>query len=141
MFREYADICLSCGCCGGEKMIVFDMDGNIYPCELTDDASFVIGSIYKKESLIEQIKMTIDKDKAFFKMKKAVECEKCYWKFFCRGGCTVRALSEKRQMEVIDIDHIECAINQVLYPALMELVLRKPHIVNQMLGEDLLVDE
>lgn len=141
LFREYADICLSCGCCGGKKMIVFDMDGNIYPCELTDDASFVIGSIYKKESLIEQIKMTIDKDKAFFKMKKAVECEKCYWKFFCRGGCTVRALSEKRQMEVIDIDHIECAINQVLYPALMELVLRKPHIVNQMLGEDLLVDE
>ena len=52
LFREYADICLSCGCCGGEKMIVFDMDGNIYPCELTDDASFVIGSIYKKELLI-----------------------------------------------------------------------------------------
>lgn len=32
-------------------------------------------------------------------------------------------------MEVIDIDHIECAINQVLYPALMELVLRKPHVL------------
>ena len=42
---------------------------------------------------------------------------------------SVRALSEKRQMEVIDIDHIECAINQVLYPALMELVLRKPQLL------------
>ena len=29
LFREYTDICLSCGCCGGKKMIVFDMDGNI----------------------------------------------------------------------------------------------------------------
>lgn len=63
-------------------MIVFDMDGNIYPCELTDDASFVIGSIYKKESLIEQIKMTIDKDKAFFKMKKQSSVKSVTGNFF-----------------------------------------------------------
>lgn len=36
------------------------------------------------------------------------------------------------------IDHIECAVNRSLYPALMELILKKPDVVNKMLGCDLL---
>ena len=31
------------------------------------------------------------------------------------------------------IDHIECAVNRSLYPALMELILKKPDVVNKML--------
>lgn len=138
LFKEYSDICLSCGCCGGKKMVVFDMNGKIYPCELTDNQKYAIGSIYKNQNLSDQITSKIEKKVDFFKVKKSEECTNCYWWVFCQGGCTVRTL-QKRNVE--KIDYMECAVNKVLYPALMELILVKPLIVNKMMGEDILFNE
>ena len=59
LFRKYTDVCLSCGCCGGRKMIVFDMHGNIFPCELTDQPEYAIGNIYNGIPLISQIENSI----------------------------------------------------------------------------------
>ena len=55
LIRDSSDICVSHGCMGGKKMIVFDMEGYIYPCELTDYIEERIGNIKEEEDLIELI--------------------------------------------------------------------------------------
>lgn len=132
LFKQYSDICHSCGCSGGRKMIVFDMEGRIFPCELTDIPSENIGSIYTGEKLTNFVADAM-KHRDFFDLKQSELCKECLWYVFCRGGCTVRAISaDKRPPE---IDEIECAVNRSLYPALMQLILEKPGVVNQILGE------
>jgi hypothetical protein len=133
LFRKYTDVCLSCGCCGGRKMIVFDMHGNIFPCELTDQPEYAIGNIYNGIPLISQIENSIKGKNSFFDKKENTECIDCYWKIFCKGGCTVRVMSNKNNK---DVDITECEINKVLYPELIKLIIDKPEIVNKMLGWD-----
>lgn len=135
LLRKYSDVCLSCGCCGGKKMIVFDMSGNIFPCELTDMPEYSIGNIYNGISLVNQIKMAMASKNLFFNEKKCDECNDCYWQIFCRGGCTVRALSKNG---IQNIDEIECEVNKVLYPELMKLIIEKPMVVNAMLGDEVI---
>ena len=133
LFNEYSDICLSKGCCGGRKMVVFDMYGNIFPCELTDFPEQSMGSIFQKEkTLVKLIRESVDRCN-FFTFKKNIKCDDCLWNCYCRGGCTMRVISSGKQVQ--EIDEIECAINTVLYPAIIELILTQPDIVNFMLGE------
>lgn len=133
--KKFLDICHSNGCCGGRRMIVFDFEGNIYPCELTDVPSEKIGSIYDERDLMDIVSDATN-TKEYFIPKKADKCLGCEWYVFCRGGCTVRVLScGKRPPEV---DEIECAVNRALYPALVELILTKPKIVNALLEVEIL---
>jgi len=134
--RKYTDICHSMGCCGGRKMIVFGNDGSFYPCELTDSPEEAIGNVYNSIDMIEAVNSSIEGKRDFFKQKKESICDNCDWYEFCRGGCTVRAISCGNSPPMIDV--IECAVNRTLYPALVELILKKPEIVNKMLGCDFL---
>lgn len=133
LFCSSSDICLSKGCQGGYKMIVFDMEGRIYPCELTDHPEESIGSIYDGRSLKQIIEEGIHKS-SFFAEKKDERCKGCLWHCYCRGGCTVHVKSIGKH----GIDPIECAVNRTLYPELVRLILEKPHIVNHFLGSDVL---
>ena len=130
LYQKYTDICHSQGCCGGRKMITFDMEGRIYPCELTDTPEENIGSIYDGTDLIALVSDAAQK-RDFFIPKRADVCRDCEWYLFCRGGCTVRAISAGKRPPAID--EIECAVNRSLYPALVELVRTKPDIVNRIL--------
>ncbi|MCD7791073.1 MAG: radical SAM protein [Bacteroides thetaiotaomicron] len=133
LYLQYSDICHSQGCCGGRKMIVFDREGMIYPCELTDTPAESIGSIYDDADLIDIVSgAMVNRD--FFIPKRTDICEECDWYVFCRGGCTVRAISIGKRPPAID--DVECAVNRSLYPALVELILDKPKIVNQIMGAD-----
>ncbi len=131
LFREYSDICLSKGCCGGRKMIVFGMDGNIFPCELTDYSDECLGNIYDGISLIDMVK-SAENTKSYFKKKHVDRCDDCAWYYYCRGGCTVRVMSTGENPPAID--KTECAVNTVLYPLLINLILTKPDIINKLLG-------
>lgn len=136
--NRFTDICHSRGCNGGRRMIAFDRDGNIYPCEMTDMPKEKLGSIYDSGDLTEllaQSAATCD----FFCAKKEEICETCEWYIFCRGGCTMRTISCGKRPPMID--RIECAVNRNLYPALMELILNKPDVVNKMLECDFLETE
>lgn len=133
--KEYTDICHSCGCTGGKKMIVFDMNGNYYPCELTDIPDESIGNIYDDKDLIVNL-AEATKNKDFFVDKKDDKCVNCMWYVYCKGGCTVRAISIGKRPP--SIDEIECAVNMSLYPALLELIVTKPKIVNKIIGCDIL---
>lgn len=137
LFHEYSDICLSRGCMGGRKMIVFDRDGNIFPCELTDFPEESIGNIHQADkTLIELVSESVGKRK-YFIPKKVEKCENCLWYVNCGGGCTVRIMNSGTLPP--DIDKVECAINSVLYPAMIELILTKPHVVNKMLGYEAVI--
>lgn len=136
--NQFTDICHSRGCNGGRRMIVFDRKGNIFPCEMTDMPEEKLGSIYDSGDLIELVEHSAS-TRDFFCAKKEEICENCEWYVFCRGGCTVRTISCGKRPPMID--HIECAVNRSLYPALMELILKKPDVVNKMLGCDLLETE
>lgn len=135
LLKKYTDICHSNGCSGGRKMIVFDMLGNIYPCELTDVPKEKIGNIYEDADLPALIKHSLT-TKDFFEEKREEKCNDCMWYEFCKGGCTVRAISKGRRPP--KIDEIECTVNTVLYPALMKLIVEKPGIVNKLIGEEII---
>lgn len=117
---KYSDICNFCACQGGRKMIVFDMYGNIFPCELSDTQNESIGSIYDHITLPKIIK------RDFYVAKTDEQCAKCFWHPFCKGRCMVRTISAKKRPP--DIDEIECAVNTSLYPALTKLISEKPEI-------------
>ncbi len=131
LFGRYSDICHSKGCMGGKKMIVFDKKGNIYPCELTDTPDERIGSIYDRADLISLVSSAFN-NRDFFVPKKAESCCSCEWHAFCQGGCTVRTISCGKRPPQIDL--IECAVNRALYPALVELIITNPAVVNALLG-------
>lgn len=137
LFSEYSDICISRGCNGGKKMIVFDRLGNIYPCELTDFPEETIGNIKETDkSLIDIVKISMETN-AYFVPKHKEKCDTCPWYLYCGGGCTVRILNSGSQPPTVD--EIECSINSALYPAIIELVLTKPQVINKILGYEAVI--
>lgn len=56
VLRRDRNICASRGCRGGRSMVSFDGSGNIYPCELTDDAEESIGNIADGRDLTDVIR-------------------------------------------------------------------------------------
>lgn len=130
LILKNSDICLSRGCNGGRKMIVFDKHGNIFPCELTDYPDEKLGSIYSNISLSDIVQKSLGNN--YFMEKKADKCNNCPWYIYCRGGCTINVKSAGKTPP--EIDETECSINEELYPALIKLILRNPQVINCMIG-------
>lgn len=129
--RQYSDICLSQGCHGGRKMVVLGMNGDIYPCELTDSHEWAVGSINDGKPLVSLL-TEASHNSPFYKIKRKDMCNECPWYFFCRGGCTVRCISSKGTSS---IDEIECASNRVLYPEIVRMALSDMHILEMLANE------
>lgn len=117
--RTGRSCCISHGCQGGKKIISFDQEGNIFPCEMTDFLEEKIGSIYDGANLTDQISKAVHKNR-FFLPKKDVRCDGCPWWYFCQGGCSSRNRYLGRDGE---IDTTECALNRTIYPRLVEWIL------------------
>lgn len=117
--RDEGSICLSMGCQGGKKMISFDRNGDIFPCDLTEFSDLKIGSIYDEESLLEMLYKS-EKYNPFFHKIKNNECVKCPWNYFCKGGCTGRCFYEGD----ISLDNVQCTINKTIYPLAIDRILK-----------------
>lgn len=113
--------CISQGCTGGIRILSFDMQGDIYPCEMTDYPDVKLGSIYTGDDLLSLIKKAYHKN-TYYKKRRKTECEACPWWCFCKGGCSSR-------VHYIDqpnsVDEIECALNQTIYPKLIDIILNR----------------
>lgn len=129
------DACISRGCNGGKSMVAFDTEGNIYPCDVTDFPDENIGSIRDGKDLDMLIAEAME-TKSYFTNKESDACSNCPWKHFCGGGCTVHVKCAGKKAG--SIDEIECAANKALYPKIIEIILEKPALVNQMLGYEIL---
>lgn len=113
-------ICNSHGCQGGRKMISFDCDGNIYPCEMVDYPEEIIGSISDEKDLIDMISSAVEK-KDYFIVKKSNKCQDCPWQPYCKGGCTTALRYTGSNPE--SIDENECAFNRGIYCELVRQIL------------------
>lgn len=120
LYRTDAHICHACGCCGGRQMVSFDMDGDIYPCELTDWPDEKMGNIKDGIPLREIIESSLSKP--YFHKKENAECTDCPWQYYCRGGCSAAI---KYTGHKTTIDTLECTFNKNLYPLLIEALLQE----------------
>ncbi len=124
--RNKSNICISRGCMGGKKMLAFDMDGRIYPCDITDYKEEAIGDVFDGGNLIDLLQIA-HKEKDFFAPKNSDNCETCPWWFFCKGGCTTAI--KYKYGEAKGVDKLECISNRAMYPELVNLVLNQPEMV------------
>jgi uncharacterized protein len=129
LVSEGKNICKSKGCMGGKRIISIDRNGNIFPCEMIDFEGENIGNILNEDDLIDQINNAIEHH-SFFNDRQNEDCINCPWAVFCRGGCTssVRFISNE---DSIDIS--ECALNKIMYPSIIELLLTEPDIALSMI--------
>lgn len=132
LIRDLGNICKSIGCRGGKQLISFDSQGNVYPCELTDHKDVIIGNIHDEKDLPTLLKNNSSTSK-YFNEKKTEECDNCPFYCFCRGGCS--AVVKYNQFKS-KIDTNECAINKILYPKLINLILNKPKIVEKLVSNE-----
>ena len=128
--RSSNNICNSFGCRGGYSFISFDRDGNIFPCEMIGRSDFSLGNVKDNPDLIDAIEKAKDNN-LYYKERCLDSCENCPYLVFCGGGCKASCLSYGKSC--FDIDEIECKINKVLYPKLIELILEKPELITKIL--------
>lgn len=129
------DICSSRGCSGGKRMITFDVNGNIFPCDVTDYPEEQMGNIETHPDLPDLIRKAVPQ-LGYFKEKTASECSVCPWHVYCRGGCTVHTKCAGGLPG--QIDHIECSVNRTLYPRIAEQILKRPDIINRLADSHIL---
>lgn len=101
-------------------MVSFDMDGNIYPCELTDWPDECLGNVDDGRDLIDMVLES--SEHPYFNTKHKEECDQCPWWYYCRGGCT--SAVKYIQPRIEGVDETECAMNLTLYPLLTKLLLQ-----------------
>ncbi len=121
--RNNENICLSAGCQGGRRMVSFDFEGNIYPCELIGDTQVMLGNIHDGKGLRELLEAAYAQN-PYFKDRREEGCRSCYWRYFCRGGCTSAARVQENTHTEIDVT--TCVLNKSMYPLLIEYLLTDP---------------
>ena len=126
LLRANSNICTSRGCMGGTKMIAFDQNGSIYPCDITDYKEETIGSIHDSPDLIHLVEKAMQ-TKDFFNEKRKDECNDCPFRFFCKGGCTTAIKYKTGKVEGIDFQ--ECTANKSLYNELINVILCNPNAI------------
>lgn len=127
LVRSKSNICTSRGCMGGTKMIAFDQDGRIYPCDVTDYKEESIGDVHTSGDLIELVRTAKKQKREFFARKYSKDCDQCPFWFFCKGGCTTAIKYKLGKVE--GVDHQECLANLSLYPRLINIILTNPKAV------------
>lgn len=130
-FRPNDNICNSCGCHGGYKMVSIDTDGKVYPCELSDYPDHCIGEVGVVD-FDEMVQEAISKKHKYFADRRLEECRYCPWHYYCHGGC--RASGQYSCGDVTQIDTTECAFNKALYPKLVEILLKDPDFANYLVS-------
>lgn len=128
-----ASICLSRGCQGGRKLVSINGAGEIHTCDLTDAGDEPFGTIRDGRDLTEILSEAVA-NHPFFRNRSGPGCGKCPWHWFCRGGCK-SSMRFARGAYTGEVDPHECAINHVIYPELIRLMLSEPEMLNSLAGE------
>lgn len=116
-------LCCSRGCQGRNRIFSFDMNGNIYPCDMVDSPDFSIGNINDNISFSNLTRNS--KNKFYQHSTMSNNCNNCIHKFFCKGGCPAMALFRGST-----IDGAECLRNKQLYPRLIEIIVENPDLIS-----------
>lgn len=128
LVRHERNICKSKGCMGGYKMVSFNRNGDIFPCELTDYDDEKIGSISQGDLL--NIIKSASKQHKYFRDYRISECNNCPWWYYCRGGCHTSIKHNRNSYW--GVDEIECRINKKMYPIIIDIILNQPHLIEKL---------
>lgn len=75
------------GCGSGHEYVAVTPEGDIYPChQFVGNEAFKMGNVWEGE-LDETIKTAFQRSNVYTKP----ECENCFAKFYCSGGCPANA--------------------------------------------------
>lgn len=130
LYRSNNSICISCGCMSGRKMISFNKDGDIFPCEMSDFESEKIGNISEDKDLLELIQKSINTSE-LYKERKINKCDRCPWWYYCKGGCKANRIYKYSFAK--EVDKHECIYNRVVYSKMVDLWINKPEIVKKLI--------
>ncbi|MEW6606433.1 MAG: radical SAM protein [bacterium] len=114
-------MCLKSPCGAGNSIIMFDENGNIYPCEeMYGRKDFIItniNNINNGKDLEEALRYSpiILKIKER-KVENIPKCRDCIWQRFCGGGCTSYSLNIFNSLKREDV---MCQYNQIMFEGLM----------------------
>lgn len=131
VYRPCDNICNAHGCHGGYRMLSIDANGDVFPCELTDDQNYNLGNI-SDDSFDALVFRAIENNHAYFRKRNMDACLNCPWFFYCRGGC--KAAAKYHYGDPSKIDQTECIFNQKLYPKLADILLNEPKFGKYLLG-------
>lgn len=129
--RSDANICKSHGCMGGRRMLIFDQNGDMFPCEIVDYPSEKLGNAEDGVDIMDSVQTGIGK-KEYFKEKHKAECDCCPWWYYCQGGCTSAILYERGCVE--GVDECGCASAKALYEQAIRLITDAPELAAEMAG-------
>lgn len=86
--------------CPFGSILRIDSRGDVYPCQMFNDADFIIGNVYKNTifdisngDLLQRLKEIGGK-----RMNTISQCRKCTFKHFCGGGCMALAYAEYKNV-------------------------------------------
>ena len=120
------NLCSTRGCLGGRKMVALNRYGDLFPCDLVDVSEVKMGNIFG-EHTIPQIVKAAEQGNPFFAASPNEKCHNCPWELFCKGGCSAATIYTNNKGR--QIDELECKINTILYPILLELAFNDPEAI------------
>lgn len=129
--RPCDNICNAHGCHGGYRMLSIDANGDVFPCELSDDYFYRIGHIGDK-NFSEMVVEAIENKHEYFLPRDLEDCSGCPWFFYCRGGC--RAAVKYDCGDPRKADETECLFNKALYPRLVGILLNEPDFAHYLMN-------
>jgi uncharacterized protein len=96
------------GCGVGIEYCAVTPDGDIYPChQFAGEASFKMGNVHEQPVQIDP-----QVQNPFFSLlvPDKAECQKCWAKYFCSGGCAANSLHVNGQVD--GVDPISCQLQK-----------------------------
>lgn len=133
MYRPNDNICSSCGCHGGFRMLSIDSVGKVFPCELSDYEDYCIGTVGERD-YAEMVNQAVYENHEYFRERDLTECAKCPWQYYCRGGCKAAVKYAVGTPQKPDIT--ECAFNMALYPRLVSVLFQDPGFAEYLMTGD-----
>jgi len=83
------------GCGAGSEYLAVAPNGDIYPChQFVGEKQYLIGNVHK-EGLNEEIRKKFAQSSIFSKP----DCQKCWAKYHCSGGCNANAIHFNGDMD------------------------------------------
>lgn len=120
------NLCSTRGCMGGRKMVALNRHGDLFPCDLVDVNEVKMGNIFGERSIPQLVKAA-EESNPFFAANPDRKCDDCPWGLFCKGGCSAATIYTNNKGR--QVDELECRINTILYPMLLELAFNDPEAI------------
>lgn len=116
--KERRNFCFRSPCGAGNTLLAFDVDGNIYPCDLMFGVDkFKLGNIADSTVLSDLIeKSPVVRELNEHVVEAIPRCSKCQWRNFCGSSCAAVTF---RHYNTIYREHPLCKFYMVMWEKIL----------------------